>query len=248
MVPPQPPEDARVVVDDGLQPPLRSLRPQVTLSRRELSRQAGLDLDTVLDRALVPGFVWLPQSAARAVPTVRGHRDDVAFVVDGVPLIAGAFTEELGLFAPAQLTLSTGARARTPLPARGGVVEVDTGGDLDDVGESARVDGVMGVGYGGPDVEKGVFALGRTGWHRLRLQSHATLLQREDFRVGRVGLGVPAGVAPVDDESVVIVGSGGVGGTVGARVDVVPVDDARLFVRAGRPQPRRRRPRLLRRR
>lgn len=238
VVPPAPPEDARVAVDDGLFVRADDLRLSTSFRRDELVRQPALDLDSFLDRALVPGLVWLPRSAGRALPTSRGHRfRDVAIVVDDVPLIEGSVTESIGLLAPARLTFSAGPRASSPVPASlGGELRIDTGGSLDDVGETLREDGVFGAGYGGPDNEKAAFALARSGWRTVRVIGHATLLQREDFRTGRLGLGAPPGAAPVDSGSVVLLNTGGIGGTAGARVDVVPFDASRLFVswQAGR--------------
>ncbi len=238
VVPPVPREPGRVAIDDGLLPALSERRFASVLERHQLVRQATLDLDSFLDRALIPGLVWLPQQAGRALPTSRGHlAGDIVVVVDDVPLIDGlgaaSLTESIGLLAPARLTFRHGARADSPGGAAlGGVLAIDTGGSLDDVGESLRIDGLLGAGYGGPDNEKGAFALARSGWRALRITAHGTLLHREDFRTGRAPL---LGVG-VDESSVILANTGGIGGTVGARVDVVPVDRSRLFVtwQAGR--------------
>ncbi|MDP2341306.1 MAG: hypothetical protein Q8O67_10125 [Deltaproteobacteria bacterium] len=239
VVPPVPGEDPRVVVDDGLLRPLPERRFETRFDRRELAQRAALDLDTFLDRALIPGLVWLPQSAGRSLPTARGLRsDEISVVVDGVPLLDGyglvSVTESIGLLAPARLSFRHGPRADSPLSSSsGGVLVIDTGGALDDTGESLRLDGLLAGGFGGPDNEKGATTLVRTGWRLLRVTAHATLLHREDFRQGRVPAELPLGV---DGGSATVGHSGGVGGSAGARVDVVPFDAARLFVswQAGR--------------
>lgn len=238
VVPPVPPEDARVAASDDLFVDLADARLSTSFLRAELQRQAALDLDSFLDRALVPGLVWLPRSAGRSLPTSRGHRfADIAVVVDDVPLIDGSLTESLSLLAPARLAFRAGPRTLSPAPASlGGAFDIDTGGSLDDVGETLRVDGLLGAGYGGPDNEKGAVMLGRSGWRLLRVLAHATVLQREDWRTGRIGLGAPPGRNPVDSGSQVLLNTGGVGGSAGARVDVVPLPASRLFLtwQAGR--------------
>jgi hypothetical protein len=239
VVPPVPGEDPRVVVDDGLLPPLPERRFATRFDRRVLAERAALDLDSFLDRALIPGLVWLPQAAGRSLPTARGlPGSEVAVVVDGVPLLDGAglvsLTESLGLLAPARLTFRHGPRADSPLSSSAaGMLVVDTGGALDDVGESMRLDGLLAGGFGGPDNEKGALTLVRTGWRLLRFTGHATVLHREDFRLGRVPAELPL---VVDDGSATVPNSGGVGGSMGARVDVVPFAASRLFVtwQAGR--------------
>ena len=239
VVPPVPGEDPRVVVDDGLLRPLPERRLSTEFMRRDIGNGAALDLDSFLDRALIPGLVWLPAAAGRSLPTARGlGADEIAVVVDGVPLLDGgglvSVTESLGLLAPARLTFQHGPRADSPLSSSsGGVLRVDTGGALDDVGESLRLDGLVGVGYGGPDNEKGATAVLRSGWRLLRVAGHATVLHREDFRVGRVAPELPL---VVDRGSATVPNSGGVGGSAGARVDVVPFAASRLFVswQAGR--------------
>jgi hypothetical protein len=233
VVPPVPPEDARVVVDDGLLAATPSVAPTTTWVRNETAPTPALDLDTALALRPVPGLSLLPGDAGHARLSLRGHpAEDTLVVVDDVPLVDGgglvAITEVVSLLAPATLTVATGPRVDVAgLPAAGGAVIVDDGGALVDVGESARVDGWLGGGAGGADGEKGVFTLVRSGWRTLRITAHATLLQRDDLRTGRVPPTLPpvvdvgAGVQPF---------TGGGGGTMGARVDVVPFQRARLFV------------------
>jgi hypothetical protein len=233
VMPQVPPEDARVAVDDGLLPVVPSTAPVVTLSRREAAATPALDLETALALRPVPGLWMLPADAGQARLSLRGMpAEDTLVVVNDVPLIDGgglvSATEVLSLLAPATLTFAVGPRVDAAgLPAAGGAVFVDDGGALVDVGESARVDGWLGGGTGGADGEKGVFTLVRSGWRTLRVTAHATLLQRDDLRTGRMPAQLPlvvdtaAGVQPF---------TAGGGGTVGARVDVVPFDRARLFV------------------
>ncbi len=230
VVPPVPPEDARVAVPDGLLVELPSLRAANGFSRSDRLGHAVLDVDSFADRALVPGVVFVPRGPGVAVPSARGHRNEVGVVVDGVPLLATSFTEAFSLLGDAQLTIARGPQASGLVGGLGGVIDVDSGGALDDVGASGRVDGALGAGYGGPDNEKGAFFLGRTGWKRLRVIGQGTVLQREDFRTGRLGLDVPPGVDRRALGSQIVAGSGGLGGTLGARVDVVPVADSRVFV------------------
>jgi hypothetical protein len=233
VVPNAPREDARVVVDDGLLPGPVVFVPERTLTRRELARTAVLDVDSALDRAVVPGLWVLPDDAGQARLSLRGlPAEDTAVVVDGVALVDGgglvAPTGVWSLLAPASLAVRPGPQVDAPgLPAAGGVVAVEDGGALVDVGESARIDGLLGVGVGGADGEKGVSALVRSGWRTARITAHATLLQRDDLRTGRM----PEALPPVVDiDAGVQPGTAGAGGTWGARVDVVPFSRGRLFV------------------
>ena len=227
-------EDTRIVVDDGLLPGLADRRLSTTFARRDIAHSATLDLDSFLDRALVPGLVWLPLAAGRSLPSARGlGSEEIAVVIDGVPLLDGAglvsLTESVGLLAAAHLHFRHGPRADSPVPASAGVLFLDTGGTLDDVGESLRLDGVLGGGFGGPDNEKGVVALVRSGWRLLRLTGHATLLHREEFREGRRN-GLSSAPALLERGSAAVPNSGGAGGSAGVRVDVAPFAGSRVFV------------------
>ncbi len=245
VVPPVPAEDPRVVVDDGLLPALPERRMATVFERRDLARQAPLDLDTFFGTSMIPGLWWLPAAAGRSLPSARGlAANEVAVVVDDVPLLDGAglvsLTESLGLLGAARLRFQHGPRADSAsAAASGGVLSIDTGGDLDDVGESLRLDGLLGLGDGGPDNEKGGTTLVRSGWRRLRVSAHATVLHRENFRTGRVTpffVDTPPAIEPDSFGSATLQNSGGVGGSAGARVDVVPLAASRLFVswQAGR--------------
>jgi hypothetical protein len=231
VVPPAPREDARVVIDDGLLSSVAATTPDVTLGRSDLAQTPALDLDSALLLRPVPGLWVLRDDAGHARLSLRGRpAEDTVVIVDDVPLVDGSGlvsgTEVLSLLAPATLAIAPGPRVDLPgLPTAGALV-VNDGGALVDTGESARVDGWLGGGVGGADGEKGVFTLVRSGWRTLRLTAHATVAQREDLRAGRLSslvpptLDVQAGVQPF---------TGGGGGTLGARVDVVPFARARLF-------------------
>ncbi len=238
VVPERPPEDRRVDVDDGLLGPAPDLRLSTTIGRRALTSSPYLDLDGVLAGAGVPGLVWRPSSAGAARPAARGHdRGQVGVVVDGVPLLTDAFgvsvapTELLAPVGIAGLSLQHGPRAFSPVAgSQGGVLVVDTGGDLTDLGVTTRADGLLAAGSGGADVESGATTLLRTGWRTMRVVGHGTVLHREDQRPGRVTAGIPAITTTTPTSTALLPDSGGSGGMVGARVDVVPVDGSRLFV------------------
>ncbi len=227
----RPPEDTRADVDDGSLAPLLDLRWSTRFDRQILTRGAVLDLESFLQTAAVPGFSWLSTSSGAAQPVARGHdRGQIGLVVDGVPVVDGfglvAPTEVLSLVGAASLTFQHGARAFAPTTSNAGMIDVDTGGPLTDMGESARTDGLLAAGIGGADLEKGVTTLLRTGWRTARVIGHATLLHRNDQRPGRSVAGIPA----VSTSTNLLANSGGAGGSAGLRVDIVPVTDARLFV------------------
>ena len=233
MVPPVPPEDRRLVIVDGLPPPLPDLRLSSTLTRQGASQSAAIDLESFLAGSPMPGLVWLTSSSGASQPVGRGHGPgQVAIVVDGVPLVEGfgtsvAPTEVLSLLGASSFTLQHGPRASSPAAnSQAGVLLVDTGGELMALGETMRTEGLVGVGVGGADVESGATGLVRSGWRTLRVQAHGTVLHRDDQRPGRFTLAVP----PQSSSTEVRPGSGGAGGTAGARVDVQPFDNARLFV------------------
>ena len=233
VVPPVPPEDRRVLADDGLPGPLPDLRLTSTIDRRTMSQSPMLDLDSFLSAHPMPGLVWLSSSSGAARPVARGHvPGHVAIVIDDVPLVDGfgtavAPTEVLSLVGASSFTFQHGPRAFSPSSSSlGGVLQIDTGGALAGLGETMRTDGMVAAGVGGADVESGATGLVRSGWRTLRVQAHGTVLHREDQRPGRLELGVP----PQASSTNLIPGSGGAGGTVGARVDVQPFSDARLFV------------------
>lgn len=238
VVPERPPEDRRVDVDDGLLPPPSELRLATTLGRRTLTASPFLDLDSALAGAGVPGLVWLTSSAGASRPVARGHgTGQVAVVVDGVPLLTDAFgvsvapSELLSPVGVARLTFEHGPRSFSPVAAsQAGVLVVDTGGALSSLGSTTRADGLLAGGSGGADVESGATALLRTGWRTLRVIGHGTVLHREDQRPGRVTAGVPAFSTTTPASTALLPDSGGSGGMVGARVDVAPLPDSRLFV------------------
>jgi hypothetical protein len=232
VLPPVPPEGARVVIDDGLLARGEPARASRELQRTEVARTADLDVDTALARWALPGLWWLSDDAGQARLSLRGMpAEDVAFILDDVPLVDGgglvAPTSMVSLLAPARWTVLGGPRIDIAgAPAASGAVVIDDGGALVDVGESARTDGWLGGGVGGADGEKGLLTLLRTGWRTVRVTAHATLLQRDDLRTGRM---LPSLPPVVDPHAGVLPFSGGGGGTVGARVDGVPFAASRLF-------------------
>lgn len=238
VVPDRPPEDRRVDVDAGLLAPAADLRLATSIGRRALTSSPFLDLDGVLAGAGVPGLVWLSSSAGAARPVARGYGPgQLAIVVDGVPLLTDAFgvsvapSELLSPVGVAGLTLQHGPRAFAPVASsQAGVLLVDTGGALSALGTTTRADGLLAGGSGGADVESGATALMRTGWRTLRVLGHGTVLHREDQRPGRVTIGIPSLTTTVPASTALLPDSGGSGGMVGARVDVVPLDHSRLFV------------------
>jgi len=233
VVPPVPPEDRRVAAADGLPGPLPDLRFSSVLDRRTMSQSAVLDLDSFLAAHPMPGLVWLSSSSGAARPVARGHGPGhVAIVIDDVPLVDGfgtavAPTEVLSLVGASSFTFQHGPRAFSPSSSSlGGVLQLDTGGALAALGETMRTDGMVAVGVGGADVESGATGLVRSGWRTLRVQAHGTVLHRQDQRPGRFESGIPPQASSTD----ILPGTGGAGGTAGARVDVQPFSDARLFV------------------
>lgn len=224
-VPARPPEPVRPPLATGLLPPaaeerLRSVREQPALWSR-----GALDLDSAL--VGVPGL-WLRHEQAGAARMRSRGLDErhLAVTLDGVPLfdLAGLLPplEQLSVPGAAAMRFSHGARARTALGgAAAGALDVDSGAAPRDFGESLRLDGVLGAGYGGPDQEKGVLAAVESGWARARAAAHAALLNREDLRAGRGDPGQESGA--------VVERSGGSGGAVGARAEVSPWPGLRLF-------------------
>jgi hypothetical protein len=227
-VPAVPPEPARRPLDIGV--PLPSVDPRffTERARSDVLARGALDLDTAL--VDVPGLWLSHRQAGSTRALLRGLDDsDLAVTLDGAPLFdLGGLLPPLELFPVAsfsRLTLHHGARAVTP--ARGGAAGVLAIDSLDEhrhQGETMRLMGALGGGYGGADLEKGVFTFVETGFRRLRTGLHATLLNREDQRLGR-GLTNAPGLAPGG----VLLGSSGSGGAVGARLDVMPMDGQRLF-------------------
>jgi hypothetical protein len=167
----------------------------------------------------------------------RGHRPgQVAVVLDGVPLLTDAFgvsvapSELLSPVGVARLNFEHGPRSFSPVAAsQAGVLVVDTGGALSGLGTTTRADGLLAGGSGGADVESGASALVRTGWQTLRVLGHGTVVHRDDQRPGRVTAGVPAFSTTTPASTALLPDSGGSGGMVGARVDVVPLPESRLF-------------------
>lgn len=227
-VPPPPPEPARTPLAAGV--PLESddLRFATRRTRAELSARGALDLDTALID--VPGL-WLSHAQAGAsTMLLRGLSErDLAVTLDDVPVFdLGGLLPVLEQFTPAslaRLTLHHGPRALAPSSlGAAGVLAVDSLVGLTDQGESLRLDGALGGGTGGADLEKGVFTFAETGLRRVRAGVHATLLNREDQRLGR-GFPTTTGLEPGG----VLARSGGSGGAVGARLDVVPRPGQHLF-------------------
>lgn len=227
-VPPPPPEPARTPLDTGVPPASDDPRFATRRTRAELSSRGALDLDTAL--VDVPGL-WLSHAQAGAsTMLLRGLSErDLAVTLDDVPVFdLGGLLPVLEQFSPAslaRLTLHHGPRALAPSSAgAAGVLAVDSLVGLTDEGEALRLDGALGGGTGGADLEKGVFIFAETGLRRVRAGVHATLLNREDQRLGR-GFPTTAGLEPGG----VLPRSGGSGGAVGARLDVVPRPGQHLF-------------------
>lgn len=241
-MPPVPPEDVRVDVGVGADvnalaafvADTRSFRFTSVVDRRALSTQSALDLDTALANGLLTGLWWVPTSSGASLPAARGHvGGGVGVVVDGVPLLGNDFgvsiapTEILGLYSAATMTARLGPQSFTPsLSPLGGVIDVDTGGPMTRLGETMRVDGLVAAGSGGADGESGGGAVARTGWRTMRVMANGAFLVRADQRPGRLTLGLP----PTQQSTDLLVGSGGSGGTLGARVDTAPLPQSRLFV------------------
>ena len=252
VVPDRPAEDRRRDRDDGLLDDNVDLRAQTSLSRQSLTSSSSLDLDSALAGLAIPGLVWLTSSSGASRPVARGHQPgQLAIVVDGVPLLTDAFgvsvapSEVLSPVGVARWTMSFGPRAFSPSSSsQAGLLTIDTGGPLTDLGESHRADGLLAGGSGGADVESGATALLRTGWRTLRVMGHGTVLHRQDQRPGRFSLGLPTSTTPPPSSTALVENSGGTGGMVGARVDVVPLEKSRFFISylAGRsldvPDPR----------
>ncbi len=238
VVPPVPPEDVRVDVvnDDAVvdEAEARPFRFTSTVDRRTLSQSSAVDLGSLVDNGLLTGLWWLPSSSGASRPAARGYgAGSVGVVVDGVPLLGDDFgiavapTELIAPLAVASMTARLGPQSFTPsFQPLGGVIDVDTGGPMTALGETMRTDGLVAAGTGGPDNETGATAVGRTGWRTLRLIGTGTLATRGDQRPGRLSLGVP----PTPQSTDLLRGTGGSGGTLGARVDTAPVDDTRIFV------------------
>ncbi len=234
-VPPRAPDPARPplplpagLVDAGVSEPLGyDARLESARTRKQLFAHGALDPDTAL--VDVAG-VWLRhEQAGDSRFLLRGLDDrDLDVVLDGVPLfdLGGLVPplEQLSNAGAARLVLHHGARALTASPrGAAGVLEVDSLAGMVDEGEQLGLHGTIGGGYGGADLEKGVFTFASTGYGRARLGVHATLLDREDERLGRGDVRVgeePGGVLPR---------SFGDGGAVGARVDVAPLRATHLF-------------------
>lgn len=224
-VPVRPPEPVRPPLLTGLLPAAEEQRLQSDREPRALWSRGALDLDTAL--VGVPGL-WLRHEQAGAARLSSRGLDDrhLAVTLDGVPLfdLAGLLPplEQLSVPGSATLRFRHGARAHTALGgAAAGALEVETGASARDLGDSLRMDGVLGAGYGGPDQEKGVLAAVESGWARARAAAHAALLHREDLRLGR---GDPSQAA-----GSLVERSGGSGGAVGARAEVSPWPGLRLF-------------------
>ncbi len=251
VVPARPPEDRRRERDDGLLSGAVDLRSQTSLSRRSLTSSSSLDLDSALAGLAIPGLVWLTSSSGASRPVARGHQPgQLAIVVDGVPLLTDAFgvsvapSEVLSPVGVARWTMSFGPRAFSPSSSQAGLLAIDTGGPLTELGETHRADGLLAAGSGGADVESGVTALLRTGWRTFRVMGHGTVLHRQDQRPGRFTLGLPTATTTPPSSTALLPNSGGTGGMVGARVDIVPLEQSRFFLSylAGRsldvPDPR----------
>lgn len=227
-VPPLAPEPVKPPLDDGV--PTSALDPRLFTmrTRDELFARGALDLDSAL--VDVTGLWLRHEQAGASRMLLRGLDDRDAVVrMDGVPLfdLAGLVPplEQLSNASTARFTLHHGARAMSSgAHGAAGVIDVDTLGTLRAQGESMGVHGSLGGGYGGADLEKGVFTHLDTGFERARVGVHATLLNREDLRLGRSDA-----FDPNASPGALLVRSNGNGGAVGARVDVVPFRSMHLF-------------------
>lgn len=224
-----PPEPARPALP-ALAPRAPEARFETLRTREDLRSTGALDLDTAL--VDVPGLWLFHEQAGASRMWARGstRERDVAVTLDDVPVLdLRGLLPVLEQFTPSSHSswrLHHGPRVDTG--SRGGAAGLLELSSLDedalrDQGETMRLQGMLGGGYGGADLEKGVFTIVETGFRRARIGLHATLLNREDQRLGR-GLSLAG-----DEPGGLLLRSGGSGGAVGARVDVVPMRDLHVF-------------------
>lgn len=221
--PPAPPDPWRVRAP-ALPPVDDDLRLATSLDRAALFRFGDLRLEDSLVQA--PGL-WRDQlQGAAPAFSVRGlSPDDLEVRVDGVPVLPAAELPGfpvLGLVpigVVERLTVRHGPRLAGigGASAAAGVVEIDTFRAPVDLGEGLPMSGALRLGWGGPDLEKGLQAWGTTGVGRVRVGLHGGLFDVEDLHLGR-GLGELAS-------------SGARGGDLGASVDVAIREGAHLLAR-----------------
>jgi hypothetical protein len=226
-VPPVPPDPRGVESSDGVFNPMSDPRFSTTRTRSDLYEHGALSPATAL--VDVPGLQLRHEQAGNARMLTRGLDDrDIDVTIDDVPLFdLGGLVPPLEQFSNASvgsLTFHSGPRAWTSSPkGAAGVLAIDTLDSFRDVGENLGLRGALGGGYGGADLEKGVFSYVETGYGRAQLSLHATLLDREDQRLGR---GV---LAAGQEPGGLVFGSGGDGGALGARADIVPMHGLHVF-------------------
>lgn len=217
LVTPPAPRDPWIPEPKELAPPAPDARFSTTLSRAELEQFGDARLTDGL--VLVPGL-YLPKTFAQGqLPRVRGLPATHTQVrLDGVPIVpAHGFPSYalLGTFDTTSLervTFRHGARTTGVGGASGagGLLEIDTRPAAVDWGIGVPMSGRLRSALGGPDLEKGLYGAGSTGYRGVRasitaggfdmdsptLGREAGLLKRQEGLGGHVGLAVDVDVSP----------------------------------------------------
>lgn len=219
--PPHPPDPWRVPLPP-LPPPDEDLRFSTVLTREEL-RSFG-DLSFTAPLVLVPGLRFDRASSRGERPMARGLSQELVQVrLDGVPLMPSSTWPAfplLGLLDPEsalRLVMRHGPRAQgiAGHTAAGGVLELETIPPPVDLGEGVPLMGSVRAGYGGPALEKALYAKGSTGFGRVRLGLSAGGFDTDELSLGR--------------GQSLLASHGVTGGHLGARVDVTPFEGLRAF-------------------